>query len=137
MWRNSPRSASSASALSSRSPEVATITGSSTTMGEGVPSRNSSSAVGASWAAIPVAASSAATSATSDAAAFPPRNPSSQSVTSAMTGASKSMPILIASMATSSETASNCERRNSTGGTWTSRTPRVFWLTSAVTTPMP
>ena len=132
-WRSSPRSASSASSLSSRSPEVATITGSSTTMGEGVPSRNSSSAVGASWAAIPAAASPAA----SAAAVLPLRSPSSQSVTSAMIGASKSMPILIASMATSSETASNCERRNSTGGTWTSRTPRVFWLTSAVTTPMP
>ena len=51
--------------------------------------------------------------------------------------ASPSMPIFTASTVTSSNTESNCARKNDWGGVWISRTPCVFWATSAVTTHMP
>ncbi len=65
------------------------------------------------------------------------RTARSQSATSSTTAADPSMPIFTASIATSSDTASSCARRNATGGTWISRTPVVFCATSAVTTAMP
>ena len=43
------------------------------------------------------------------------------------------MPVLTASIATSSLTAANCCVRNSVGGVWIARTPWVFWATRAVT----
>ncbi len=62
---------------------------------------------------------------------------SSHSETVAMSAAVPSMPVLTASITTSSLTARSCWSRNGAGGTWMSRTPRVFWATSAVTTLMP
>ena len=65
------------------------------------------------------------------------RTASSQPRTSSITAASPSIPILTASMAMSVLMASNCCRRNSTGGTCTALTPSVFWAVKAVTAAMP
>ena len=61
----------------------------------------------------------------------------SHRVTASMTGTDPSIPILTASISTSSATASSCAERNSTGGTWMSRTPTVFCTTTAVTALIP
>ncbi len=57
--------------------------------------------------------------------------------TVAMTSVEPSMPIFTASMSTSSPTARSCSSRKAVGGTWTLRTPRVFWATRAVTAAIP
>lgn len=54
--------------------------------------------------------------------------------TTSMISVVPSMPILIASIATSSVTERSCVRRKSIGGVKISCTPVVFWATSEVTT---
>ncbi|SLM94605.1 hypothetical protein FM106_08100 [Brachybacterium faecium] len=60
-----------------------------------------------------------------------------QAATVSITSTVPSMPVLTASSSTSSLTAVSCAATTSAGGTWMSRTPRVFWATTAVTTAMP
>src|SRR5699024_6659250 len=61
----------------------------------------------------------------------------SHSPTACTRAASPSMPILTASISTSSATASSWAITVSSGTGWTSDTPTVFWTVTAVTTPMP
>ena len=65
------------------------------------------------------------------------RTRSSHAPTARMTSASASIPIFTASITMSSDTASSCARRKSTGGTCTARTPCVFCAVSAVSTAIP
>src|SRR5699024_1023667 len=56
------------------------------------------------------------------------------SATVSMTSTVPSIPVLTASRQTSSETAASWAASTAVGGTWISRTPCVFWATTAVTT---
>lgn len=60
---------------------------------------------------------------------------SSRKVATASTiSAVPSIPVLTASILTSSLTAASCWTRKSVGGVWMARTPSVFWATKEVTT---